>query len=89
MCQSEVEVSIPNNNLINTTGATSGAGTAHPSGVPEFSPVFSGVRVTRSLVLCMFCRSLFVQMSFFFWPLCCLLLRFTDSDYPLGIFKLF
>jgi hypothetical protein len=33
---------------------TSGAGTAHPSGVPEFTPptVFNGVRVTRSLVLC-------------------------------------
>ena len=28
-------------------------------------PVFSGVRVTRSLVLCvMFCRSLFVRLSF-------------------------
>ena len=35
-------------------------------------PVFSGVRVTRSLVLytCMFCRSLFVLLYFFFWPLC-------------------
>ena len=34
---------------------------------------FSGVRVTRSLVLCvMFCISLFVRLSFFFWPLCCL-----------------
>ena len=32
-------------------GVTSGAGTAHPSGEPEFTPVFSGVRVTRSLVL--------------------------------------
>ena len=51
-------------------GATSGAGTAYPSGAPEFTPIFSGVCVTRSLVLmCMFCRSLFV---FFFWPLCCL-----------------
>ena len=31
------------------------------------------VRVTRSLVLCaMFCRSLFVLLSFFFWPLCSL-----------------
>jgi hypothetical protein len=27
-------------NYINTTGATSGAGTAHPSGVPEFTPGF-------------------------------------------------
>jgi hypothetical protein len=34
------------------TSATSGAGTAFPSGAPEFNPVFSGVRVTRSLVLC-------------------------------------
>ena len=36
------------------------------------SPSFSGVRVTRSLVLCV-CRSLFVLLYFFFWPLCCLL----------------
>ena len=31
--------------------ATSGAGTAYPSGAPEFTPVFSGVCVTRSLFL--------------------------------------
>ena len=37
--------------VCSTTGATSGAGTAYPSGAPEFTPVFSGVRVTRSLVL--------------------------------------
>jgi hypothetical protein len=36
--------------------------------------------------MCIFCRSLFVLLSFFFWPLC---LQFTDSDYPFGIFKLF
>ena len=35
-------------------------------------PVFRAVRVTRSLVLCvMFCRSLFVLLFFYFWPLCC------------------
>jgi hypothetical protein len=55
----------------------SGAGTAYPSRAPEFTPVFSGVRVnTQSLDLyahfCMFCRSLFVLLYFFFWPLCCL-----------------
>ena len=33
-------------------------------------PVFSGVRVTRSLFL--YCRSLFVHLYLFFWPLCCL-----------------
>jgi hypothetical protein len=33
-------------------GATSGVGTAYPSGASEFNPGFSGVRVTHSLVLC-------------------------------------
>jgi len=35
----------------------------------------SGVCVVRSLFFCvsvLFCRSLFVLLSFFFWPLCCL-----------------
>jgi hypothetical protein len=60
-------------NKSNTTGATSGAGTAYSSTAPEFTPVFSRVRVTRSVVLCvMFCRSLFDLLSFFFSPLCCL-----------------
>ena len=62
MCPSDVEVSILNNNQINTMGATSGAGTAYPSGELEFIPVFSGIHVTRSLV----CRSLFVLLYFFF-----------------------
>ena len=49
------------------------AGTANPSGTHEFTLVFSGVRVTRFLVLCVvFCRSLFFFLFFFF----------TDSDYP-------
>jgi len=40
---------------------------------PSSSPVFNGVRVTRSLVLCVwFCRSLFVLLYFFCWPLYCL-----------------
>jgi hypothetical protein len=59
--------------------ATSGAGTACHSGPPESN---SELRV--------FCRSLLVLFSFFFWPLCCPIpLRYTDSDYPYGIFKLF
>ena len=32
--------------------SNSGAGTAYPSGAHEFTPRISGVRVTRSLVLC-------------------------------------
>ena len=54
-------------------------------------PVFNGVHVTRSLVLYVcFCRSLFVLLYFFFWPLCCLF--FFDIRIliaPFGIFKLF
>ena len=38
-------------NKSNTTGATNGAGTVYPSGARSSSPVFSGIRVTRSLVL--------------------------------------
>jgi len=64
--------------------ATSGAGTSCPSGAHEFTPGFSGERVTRSLV--MFCRSLFVL---FLLAIVMSGLRFTDSDYPFGIFKLF
>ena len=37
-------------NKSNTTGGTRGTGTAYPFWSPEFTPVFSEVRVTRSLV---------------------------------------
>jgi len=36
------------------------------------SPVFSGVHVTQCLVVCVFCRSLFVLFPFFIWPSYCL-----------------
>ena len=37
------------------------------------TPVFSGVRVTRSLVLCVcFVDRCLSFCTFFFWPLCCL-----------------
>ena len=39
----------------------------------NYLPVGSGVRLARSLVFCaMFCVSLFVLLTFFSWPLCCL-----------------
>ena len=37
----------------------------------------------------MFCRSLFVLLYFFFWPLCCLFLFDIRILLPFGIFKLF
>ena len=49
-------------NHSNTTGSTSEAGTTYPSGASEFTPVLSGVRVTRSLVLCV----MFVDRCLFF-----------------------
>ena len=39
-------------NKSNTAGVTSGAGTAYPSSTHEFTSVFSGVRVTRFIFLC-------------------------------------
>jgi hypothetical protein len=69
------------------TGVTNGAGTVDPSGAPEFTPVFSGVCVTRSLVLCvMFCKSLFV---IFILVIALSVLGFTVPDYNFSIFKLF
>ena len=48
-----------------TTGATCGAETASPCEAHEFTPVCSGVRVSRFSVFCiMFCRSLFVLFLF-------------------------
>jgi hypothetical protein len=53
------------------------------------SPSFSGVRATRSLLLCVvFCSSLFVLSYFFLLTIVLsVVLRFTDSDYLFGIFK--
>jgi hypothetical protein len=69
------------------TSATCGAGTAYPSGASEFSG-FSGVPVALSLVFCaMCCRLLFVL--FLLTIVLSVLLRFTASDYPFDIFKLF
>ena len=60
-------------NQINTTGVTSGAGTAYPSGAPEFTPGFKwGSCYSIFSFICMFCRQLFVLLHVFFWRLCCL-----------------
>jgi hypothetical protein len=75
------------------TGVTSGAGTAYLSGATEFTPVFSEVRVTRSLVLFVCFVDRCLSLSFFFCrfcSLCCLFLfdlRILINHY--GIFKLF
>ena len=53
-------------------------------------PVFSGVCVTRSLVLCVCFIDGCLSFCFFFLLAIVLsVLQFTDSDYHFGIFKLF
>jgi hypothetical protein len=47
--------------------------------------VFSGFCVVLSVVFCVYCRSYFCS---FFLAIVLSVLWFTDSDYPLGIFKL-
>jgi hypothetical protein len=53
------------------------AGTAN-SGAPEFTPLFSGVRVTRSLAVCV----CFVDrcLSLFFWSLWILITPLVSSN---------
>ena len=59
-----------------------------PFRTPEFTPVFSVVRVAQSLVFCVvYWRSLFVL--FILAILLSVLFRFTASDYPFGVIKLF
>ena len=61
--------------------------------LPEYlnsSSVFSGVRVARSLVVCVcFVDRCLPLYAFLFGIVLSFLLRYTNSDYPFGIFKLF
>ena len=77
-------------NQINTMGVTSGARTAYPSGAPGFTPgfqwgscysIFSYMYVLQ-IVVCPF-------VIFFLAIVLSVLLPYTDSDCPFGIFELF
>ena len=58
--------------------------------LPHTHTPFSKIRVPQSLVFCVvFCRSLFILLSIFFWPIVLFVLLFMDFDYPFGISKLF
>jgi hypothetical protein len=53
------------------------------------SRLLGGLYYSIFISMCMFCRSLFVLLSFFFLVIVLsVLLRFMDSNYPIGIFKL-
>ena len=69
---------------------SSGAGTAYLSRASEFTFGFqSGSCYQIFSLLCMFCRSLFVLLDFFFWPLCCLFFFDIRILITFGISKLF
>ena len=54
------------------------------------SLVFSGVRVTRSLILCVcFVDRCLSFVLFLMANVLSVFLRYTDSDYPFSVFKLF
>jgi hypothetical protein len=65
--------------------------TAYPSGAPEFTPGFSGVRVTRSLVLyvCFVDRCLSLCTFSFGHCIVCSSSRYGFWLPPFGIFKVF
>ena len=73
--------------VYSTTSAVCGAGTSYPKVVPVFTHGIRGVSVERTLVFCtIFCRSLFVLSHL---DIELIVVRFTDSGYHFGIFKLF
>jgi len=75
---------------IDTTDATSGAGTAYPFGAPAFTFGFNVVRVTRSLFdVCVLLMCACPFVLFLLAIVLSVLLRYTDYDYPVGIFQLF
>jgi hypothetical protein len=78
--------------LINTTGVISGAGTAYHSGHLSSLPVFSGVRVTRSLVLyvCFVYRCLsFCTLSVLLWYTDCDCLPLVSSSLSTAVLSSF
>ena len=72
-------------------GVTRGAATVNCS--LQFTCFHCGLCCATFVFYVVFCRSLFVLLSFFFWSLCCLsfdirllITPLVSSDYPFGIF---
>jgi hypothetical protein len=73
------------------TGTSNGTGAAYHFGAPGLTTVFSGVRVTRSLVLCVCFVDRYLSFCSFSFGHCfvCPSLIYGFSLPPFGIFKLF
>ena len=78
-------------NASNTTDATCGAATPHPPGAPGNTPGFVwGPCCSIFSFLCsVFSFVVFACLLFLFVIVLSVLLWFTASDYPFGIFKIF
>jgi len=71
------------------TGVTSGVGTAYPSGAPEFTPRFLVGFMLLDLLFHIYVLLIGVCpfVLFLLAIVLSVLLRFTDSDCHIGIFK--
>ena len=74
-----------------TTVATSGAGTAYPSGTPNFPLIYGGVRDAQSLLFCflLFLYHCLSVCPFSFGHCIVCVLQCTASGYIFDIFKRF
>ena len=71
-------------------GVTSGAGTAYPLRAPEFTPGFQWVSCYLIFIFYMYVLLIIVcPFVLFFLAIVLSVLRYTDSDFPFGTFKLF
>ena len=75
-------------NQSNKTAATNGAGTAYPSGAPEFTDFQWGSFCSIISFLCNALQVIVYPFVLFLFVFVLYVLRFTSSDYPFGIFKL-
>ena len=76
----------------NTTGVTGGAETTYASGAPALTTDFSGVRVTRSLVLCVTFLEMIIAFPFvvfFSFGDCLVCLSIYEFRLTFVFFKLF
>ena len=75
---------------INTTGAISVVGTAYPSRAPEFTPGFQwGSCYSIFSFMCNALQIVVCPFVLFLLAIALSVLRYTDSDYTFGFFKLF
>jgi hypothetical protein len=67
---------------------TNGAGNVYPSGTPEFTPRFSGGSLYSIFsCICMFCRSLIIDLIFVTQNVSCVLKEFEDTEWVIRIRK--